>query len=266
MTKNMRAFELDALRGLSIVMMLCHHFIFDVRYLLEIDMFAFQESDIFGYLAQPLFISVFLSVSGICCQFSKNNLKRAVRMGIAALTLSVMMGVFSLVFDEGLFVFFNILHLLTVGTLIYWLIDKLESRKALKESMQPKDNIIIQSRNNVYFLVAAMVFLLGIQVVPEISGNVSTYLFLPLGILPKNYLPMGDYLPMIPWLGIFLIGIVIGRSAYRDKKSLFPGAPPMLLKLTKPFEWVGRNSLVVYLLHQPVMLAILFGGRYFGWW
>jgi uncharacterized membrane protein len=262
----MRAFELDALRGLSIVMMLCHHFIFDVRYLLEIDMFAFQESDIFGYLAQPLFISVFLSVSGICCQFSKNNLRRAVRMGIAALTLSVMMGVFSLVFDEGLFVFFNILHLLTVGTLIYWLIDKLESRKAKKESMQPKDNVIIQSRNNVYFLVAAMFFLLGIQVVPEISGNVNTYLFLPLGILPKNYLPMGDYLPMIPWLGIFLIGIVIGRSAYRDKKSLFPGAPPTLLKLTKPFEWVGRNSLVVYLLHQPVMLAILFGGRYFGWW
>jgi uncharacterized membrane protein len=138
MTKNVRAFELDALRGLSIVMMLGHHFIFDVRYLLEIDMFAFQESEIFISLAQPLFLSIFLSVSGICCQFSKNNLRRAVRMGIAALTLSVMMGVFSILFDEGLFVFFNILHLLTVGTLIYWLIYKLEARKARKESIQPQ--------------------------------------------------------------------------------------------------------------------------------
>lgn len=266
MTKNVRAFELDALRGLAIVMMICHHFIFDVRYLLEIDMFAFQESDIFGYLVQPLFISVFLSVSGICCQFSKNNLRRAVRLGIAALTLSVMMGVFSLVFDEGLFVFFNILHLLTVGTLIFWLIDRLEARKARKESIQPKDIIIVQSRNNVYFLVAAMILLLGMQAAQEISGNVDTYLFLPLGILPRDYLPMGDYLPMIPWLGIFLIGIVIGRTAYREKKSLFLGAPPMLLTLTKPFEWVGRNSLVVYLVHQPIILAILFGGRYFGWW
>lgn len=266
MAKNSRAFELDALRGLSIVMMLLHHFIFDVRYLLEIDMFAFQESDLFGYLAQPIFISVFLGVSGICCQFSKNNLKRALRMGIAALVLSVMMGVFSLIFDEGLFVFFNILHLLTLGTLIYWLIDRLEARKAEKEAIESKDIIIIQSRNNVYFLIAAMIFLLGLEATLEISGKVNTYLFLPLGILPKNYLPMGDYLPMVPWLGIFLIGIVIGRTAYREKKTLFPDAPKALLKVTKPFEWVGRNSLLVYLLHQPVMLAILFSGRYFGWW
>jgi uncharacterized membrane protein len=266
MTKNLRAFELDALRGLSIVMMLCHHFVFDVRYILGIDAFAFQDSQIFNYIAQPLFISIFLSVSGICCQFSKNNLRRAVRMGIAALTLSVMMGVFSVMFEEGLFVFFNILHLLTIGTLIYWLIDKLEARKARMESIEPKDIIIVQSRNNVYFLIVAMVLLLGLQVLPEISGNVDTYLLLPFGILPRDYLPMGDYLPMIPWLGVFLIGIVIGRTAYRDKKSIFPGVPPTFLKVTRPFEWVGRNSLVVYLVHQPVMLAILFSGRYFGWW
>lgn len=266
MTKNLRAFELDALRGLSIVMMLCHHFIFDVRYILNIDAFAFQNSFLFNNFFQPLFLCVFLSVSGICCQFSKNNLRRAVRMGIAAMTLSVMMGVFSVLFDEGLFVFFNILHLLTVGTFIYWLIDKLEAKIARKESIQPQEIIIVQSRNNAYFLIAAMFFFIGMQVLPEISGKVDTYWLLPFGILPKDYLSMGDYLPMIPWLGVFLIGIVIGRTAYRDRKSLFPGAPPTFLKITKPFEWVGRNSLVVYLVHQPIMLAILFGGRYFGWW
>lgn len=266
MPKNVRAFELDALRGLSIVMMLCHHFIFDVRYIFDIDAFAFQDSKIFNYIAQPLFLCIFLCVSGICCQFSKNNLRRAVRMGIAALTLSAMMSVFSIIFEEGLFVFFNILHLLTVGTLIYWFVERLEARKAKKESMQQNEIIIIQSRNNVYFLIVAMVFLLGLQVIPEISGNVNTYLFLPLGILPRDYLPMGDYLPMIPWLGVFIIGIVIGRSIYREKKSIFPGVPPTFLKLTRPFEWVGKNSLAVYLLHQPVMLAILYAGRYFGWW
>ncbi len=266
MTKTIRAFELDALRGLSIVMMLCHHFIFDVRYILNIDTFAFQDSKLFNYVAQPLFLSIFLCVSGICCQFSRNNLKRAVRLGLAAITLSAMMGVFSIVFEEGLFVFFNILHLLTVGTFIYWFIERLEAQKAKKESIQPDQIIIIQSRNNVFFLIVGMVFLLGLQIVPEISGNVDTYLLLPLGILPKDYLPMGDYLPMIPWLGVFLMGIVIGRVRYHEKKSAFPGVPPTFLKLTRPFEWVGRNSLVVYLLHQPVMLAILFGGRYFGWW
>jgi hypothetical protein len=176
------------------------------------------------------------------------------------------MAIISKVLQNGLYVFFNILHLLTVGTFIYWLFEKYEAYKAKKESIAQKDILIIQVRQNVYILLFSLILLFSAELLPLFDRKVDTYLLLPLGILPRDYIQMGDYLPLIPWLGVFLIGVVIGRIAYREKRTLFPDASKIFLKMTVPFEWIGRNSLVVYIIHQPIMLAILFGGRYLGWW
>jgi uncharacterized membrane protein len=149
---------------------------------------------------------------------------------------------------------------------VYWLIEKYEEHKAKKESVANKDILIIQVRQNVYILLFSLMLLFSVELLPFFDRKVDTYLFLPLGILPKEYIQMGDYLPLIPWLGVFLIGVVIGRIAYREKQTLFPDVNKIFLKMTAPFQWIGRNSLIVYILHQPIMLASLFGGRYFGWW
>jgi len=77
---------------------------------------------------------------------------------------------------------------------------------------------------------------------------------------------MGDYLPMLPWLGFFFVGVIISRIGYRGKQTLFPDSPMAVRNAAKPFEWMGRNSLLIYLIHQPVLLAILFGLRYLGVW
>jgi uncharacterized membrane protein len=77
---------------------------------------------------------------------------------------------------------------------------------------------------------------------------------------------MGDYMPIFPWLGFFVAGVVIGRLAYRQKRTIFPNAPKALLSISVPFEWLGRNSLLIYVFHQPVILAILYGLRYLGVW
>ena len=74
----------------------------------------------------------------------------------------------------------------------------------------------------------------------------------PLGFAPYGF-TSSDYFPLLPNFGYFLLGAVVGKRAYAGRKSLFPReTPPLGL-----FRWMGRHSLMIYLLHQPVLAAIV---------
>ncbi len=73
---------------------------------------------------------------------------------------------------------------------------------------------------------------------------------------------MMDYLPLFPWLGMFLAGAAMGRILYKEKKTRFPQTKSYLLSLMKPVIWIGENSLWVYILHQPLTLAFVLGSKY----
>jgi len=266
MNKKNRAFELDALRGLALFLMICHHTIFDFRYLLGLDVFAFQESKWFIYILQPVFICVFIAVSGICSQFSRNNLKRSLKLLIMAMVFSVAMALFSKYSGRDLYVFFNILHLLTVGTFLYGLFSLWEEKHAKKRQPPIQDAALPSAKAEIVLLIFAAALIFSDQLIDVYASKFDTYWLLPFGFLPRNVVSMGDYLPILPWLGFFFIGVVIGRIGYKGKQTLFPNAPHAVLSAARPLEWFGRNSLLIYLVHQPIILAILFGLRYLGVW
>ncbi|WP_422179751.1 heparan-alpha-glucosaminide N-acetyltransferase [Aestuariivita sp.] len=65
--------------------------------------------------------------------------------------------------------------------------------------------------------------------------------------------PSMDFIPMVPWLAPFLLGIAVAKFA-----------PPVRLEPRWPqcfpvqaLAWPGRHSLAVYLVHQPVLLALV---------
>ena len=63
--------------------------------------------------------------------------------------------------------------------------------------------------------------------------------------------PSLDFLPLIPWLGPCLLGVAAGR--------IFPwhalsGVGPTS-RLDAMLGWMGRRSLAIYLLHQPILLS-----------
>lgn len=66
------------------------------------------------------------------------------------------------------------------------------------------------------------------------------------GVVPKTFESL-DYFPLFPWFGLVLIGIVLGRVV--AKKSVL-STDSFLSKL-------GRNSLLIYLIHQPILWGIL---------
>ena len=65
-----------------------------------------------------------------------------------------------------------------------------------------------------------------------------------------------DFFPLLPHLGWFLLGACLGRTLYREKKSLLPNFPSDNI-LVRFFRWCGTHSLWIYLIHQPVLYLIV---------
>jgi uncharacterized membrane protein len=61
---------------------------------------------------------------------------------------------------------------------------------------------------------------------------------------------------LFPHLGYFMIGVVLGRLLYSDKKSLLPNFPKNNL-IIRFLKFCGRHSIWIYLIHQPVIYLVL---------
>ena len=78
-----------------------------------------------------------------------------------------------------------------------------------------------------------------------------------LGFEPANFAPL-DRFPVIPWFGVVLLGVFFGNTFYgpQDRRFYLPDwgdfAPFRFL------QFLGRHSLIIYLIHQPIIFATLF--------
>lgn len=66
-----------------------------------------------------------------------------------------------------------------------------------------------------------------------------------------------DYFPLLPWFGVVLIGIWLGNTAYSNGARRFRLPNWQVPALTFPLGWLGRHSLTIYLIHQPLLFALL---------
>ncbi len=74
----------------------------------------------------------------------------------------------------------------------------------------------------------------------------------PLGLTAQGFYS-GDYWPLLPNFGWFLLGAVLGRRLYPARRPLLPA-----LQGKAPFlSFCGRHSLLLYLLQQPVTIALI---------
>ena len=66
-----------------------------------------------------------------------------------------------------------------------------------------------------------------------------------------------DYVPLAPWSGLVFVGIALAQGFARvDFRPLAP-----LAAAPRALQWLGRHSLAIYMVHQPLLLGLLVGRR-----
>ena len=230
MTK--RIWELDALRGFCILGVMAVHLLFDMTALYRIVDWTLPEW--FLWL-QEWGGTVFLVLSGICVTLGSRCVRRGtVVFGCGMLCTAVTWGMAKLGFMSSLLVVrFGVLHCLGLCMLL-WPVFRKCSTGAL-------------AGVGLFLAVLGLVFA-GLTVE-------NPWLF-PLGLTAEGF-SSGDYFPMLPNLGYFLLGAALGRTVYKTKQSLLPMVNDRVLPL-RALQFIGRHSLWFYLLHQPVLAGVCY--------
>ncbi|MCR4688646.1 MAG: DUF1624 domain-containing protein [Saccharofermentans sp.] len=245
--KKERAFELDLIRGLAMIAMLFMHMSWDIRYEFGVDVFSYLEKGWFWAFLHPMIITGFVGVSGVCTAFSRNNFKRGMKLVAVAAGFTLGTWLVTEFLHIYCLIIFNVLAVLGISILIYALIEFIEK----KLSLDPKAVTVVIA------LVGAYIMLVGTDL-DNMDYATENLLFLPIGFAIRGMPVMADYMPLIPHVGLFLLGSVIGRICYKDKKSAFKGRGVIAKNIMHPVEFIGRHSLIIYLVHQPLIYGILY--------
>lgn len=226
-----RIWELDALRGVCILGMVIVHFVYDL-----VELYALVPM---AYPAWFAFIKdwggvLFLLLSGTCATLGSRSTRRGLVVFACGMVCTlVTLGMYLLGFaGKEIIIYFGVLHCLGVCMLLWGGFKKLTTGGLAALGV---------------VLTAAGLWL---------RGRLFSFPWLTvLGFVPEGFVS-SDYFPLLPNLGFFLLGAVLGRTVYREKTTLLPKVNEKN-PAVRFFTLCGRHSLAIYLLHQPVLAGIM---------
>ena len=223
---------LDAVRGAALLAMVFYHFSWDLRF------FGFIATDVATELGWRIFArsiaSTFLALVGVGLVLSTrrgfDSSRFLRRLGIVTAAAGAITIVTYFAMPDA-YIFFGILHAIAVSSVL-----------ALPFVWAPIPLVIAAA---ILSLFAPALFSGPIFDAPALLWlGLATY-------LPRT----NDFVPIFPWLGVVLAGIVAARLGPR----LWARMPPLKFGVPAPRLLVvaGRYSLAVYLLHQPILLSLV---------
>ena len=245
--KTARIWEIDALRGCAIILMVFFHLLVDLSDFFGYDIVYYELPWMPVGKASAI---LFMLISGVSCSLSGSNIRRGIRVFLYGMVVTAA----TFFFVRELYIRFGILHFLGSAMVIWGMTDRLLQNDRAKRLL-----LYVSSPS---FIILGIFF--------DRMRVDNPYLFV-FGLITNTFTTY-DYYPLIPWLGVFFVGVAFGLLFYKGRaytngvqgkaQSLFPGTENRLSKQAAyVLAWLmamGRRSLLIYILHQPLMLAILF--------
>jgi len=234
LAKTSRYPIIDTVRGVAILAMMTYHFGFD----LSMQGYVVQDLNhsLPWLVARSLILSTFLLVAGFSLALAQHHTtkQRWLRLArIAGCAFLVSLGSYFM-FPES-WIFFGVLHFVVLATMLCWFLARHEK-----------------------WLLPLAFAALGLGLFYQ-SATFNQPMLQWLGMM--TFKPITeDYVPMLPWLGLMFIGLRLGIWANANKASATPAKWPLTITpptALKPVSFLGRHSLAVYMLHQPILLGLL---------
>jgi len=237
--QSQRFIELDILRGFAILFMIILHLFWDLDY------FGILPINKNFYSLNIIVPVIFFLLVGICQSVNNNKYRnqprkmyfRTIQRGLWILNLGMLFTLLTAVFLPDRPILFGVLHCIGCCMILSTLLLRFKST-----------NVILAS------LIIVSGLALGLFFTTENPNMVE----LAAGIHEADIAAHTiDYFPILPWFGICLLGITLGNILYKDNKRRFPLPDLSKYKPTKLFSWLGQHSLVIYLVHQPIIAGCL---------
>ena len=244
--KKVRYSQIDMLRGICIISMIIYHTVWDLVYIYGIDWIWYKSR--LASVWQQSICWTFILLSGFCLPMGKHPVKRGmIVFGAGGLITAVTM-----VIMPKQPVMFGILTFIGTCTILVGLLNKF-----IQKRISP---IITATGMIINFLLFAFTYSVNYRAVGVFSeklirlpGKLYYNYFTAFLGFPQSGFFSTDYFSVIPWIFLFLMGyfahfLVLDNKITREWNGRWR---------CRPLEWVGSHSLIIYLLHQPVICGVL---------
>jgi uncharacterized membrane protein len=236
---TVRFWEVDLLRGVAIVLMVLYHLVFDLDY------FAVYDIDVssgFWLAVARVAASLFLLLVGLSLTLSHSRARllgqedrfplRLLKRSALIFSLALGITLVTYLFIGRGYIIFGVLHLIGLSLLLAYPFLRLRKAK---------------------IIFGCLVILLGAY-----FQNISVGFpwLLLLGLAPPDFYSV-DYVPVFPWFGVILVGMGLGEWLYPGYRRRIPVRDLSRSPFVRALTFLGYNSLAVYLVHQPVIIAIM---------
>jgi len=220
--KNNRIWEVDFLRGTAIILMVLFHLLYDLN-----EFYGYKINYQEGYinLIGKSSALLFISISALSCSLSSSNFKRGLKILLLAFAITLI----TYIYDANTYINFGILHLIGTSILFY-------------KFFKPFNAHLLLIMGTIIIIIGGFFS----------KTTIPTNFFFPFGLTNSSYTSL-DYYPLFPYFGVFLYGMAFVKIFYPHKKSLlnFNLANNLI-------SYLGQHSLAIYLIHQPILLGILY--------
>lgn len=230
---------LDELRGLDLVSMMLYHACWDLVFLFDVNMRWYAGTP--GRLWQQTICWVFILLSGFCAPFGRYMLRRG-----------------TVVFGAGAVVTLATLVFMPEGRVIFGVLTFLGAAMLLTGVLEPLLKKVMPA---VGLAVSAVLFAVCYPVGLGWVGLGGWKLMLPQSLYANYFTAFlgfyldwfysADYFGLLPWLFLFWAGYYLHKAVGRRRME------PLRRPVCPALGWMGRHSLLLYLLHQPVIYGVL---------